>query len=238
MKLYIITPAHLEQLKANINGNLGFYQESPIWVPDHFDSEMFCFDSRIEIPDIQLDPSKSDLDNSMILYSGFKKLNLTQASDERLWAYLSHVTFWGYMRERWPVEKGKKNPVNFVKNRYFFMGDRHRALLRHGIARLWWFAHETYDVKRADPFELTKMLLFNQDISLQLLDRTVSRVNPLTRVILSSLSKRLYNGDRMLKRKQFRHLVKLINWQGGLTVLDSLSLSDLELLVNDLTSKI
>ena len=46
-----------------------------------------------------------DTENAIILYKEFQTLNETQASDSRLWVYLTHVTLWKYMRKRWPLEK-------------------------------------------------------------------------------------------------------------------------------------
>src|SRR5688572_9901109 len=65
-----------------------------------------------------LDPEKSDLENCILLYNGLK-LNETQASDSRLWTYLSHVVFWNYMRKRWAVEDIRKNdnPIGRVIDR-------------------------------------------------------------------------------------------------------------------------
>ncbi len=68
-----------------------------------------------------------------------------QASDQRLWAYFPHVSHWRYMRKRWPVEqyvaKDRSNDKykDYMNQRYLYMADRSRSLLRNGIARLWWY---------------------------------------------------------------------------------------------------
>ncbi|MEV2908009.1 DUF6339 family protein [Paenibacillus larvae] len=51
------------------------------------------------------------------------------------------------MRKRWPVESylDKDKPEEAIKERYFLMANRDRALIRNGIARLWWYGYVSYD---------------------------------------------------------------------------------------------
>ena len=46
---------------------------------------------------------KDDIENMKIIYENLKDLTDSQASDERLWAGLSHTKFWDYMQKRWPL---------------------------------------------------------------------------------------------------------------------------------------
>ncbi|MDP3758483.1 MAG: DUF6339 family protein, partial [Candidatus Daviesbacteria bacterium] len=47
------------------------------------------------------DLASSDLKNSIALYEYYKNLDETQASDPRIWAYLSHAEFRKYTLSRW-----------------------------------------------------------------------------------------------------------------------------------------
>ena len=112
-----------------------------------------------------LDADNSDFENSVLLYDQLKHLNETEASDERLWVYLTHVTFWEYMRMRWPIEN-VDNPVSRIRERYFMRGSSIESITRSGIARLWWYAHLTYDESRQNKYELTEVLLKRADLKI------------------------------------------------------------------------
>ena len=43
-------------------------------------------------------PEKDDIENMKIIYDSLKNLTDSQASDERLWAGLSHTKLWNYMQ--------------------------------------------------------------------------------------------------------------------------------------------
>ena len=80
--------------KAKSGESLASYLQSDF----NFHEDMILL-SRIhvsnEIPN--LDPvAESDADSAIKIYGFLGELNLVQASDARLWAYLSHVTFRKY----------------------------------------------------------------------------------------------------------------------------------------------
>ena len=157
-----------------------------------------------------------DLENTKIVYSDLKELTPQQAQDHRLWVYMTHVVYWDYMQKRWPVTAD-----SVVKRRYFFEGATKDALVRNGIARLWWFGYLTYDENRDDPFELTPVLLQNQDIQTALLERSFGRNRVLLMSILDfikSNQSRFNSGEGMSKNVQ--KLGVNINLHGGLAMLD------------------
>lgn len=164
-----------------------------------------------------------DMENSITIYNELKSLNETQASDTRLWTYLTHVNFWEYMRRRWPAEKFeeesedlfdelsvKNSQANFIISRYHLKTPNKRRLLRNGISRLWWYAHLTYDEKRGDPFELTRILLAHQDKAQNLLERSLGSNNKILVAVLEYLK-----SNSGLTREQVRDKIKEINLVGG-----------------------
>lgn len=167
-----------------------------------------------------------DLENTKRIYTALMDLTVTQAVDERLWTYLTHVTFWEYMRIRWPLEKSdgeeRANPTNYVLEHYFFTSNRNRALVRNGISRLWWFGYTTYDDSRKDPFELTAVLLRTQDLAHSIMERTFSLNRNITRGILSALFEMQQMGFEPPKREILRALMRHLIQLGGVTVLDAL----------------
>ena len=231
MKICYLKENALDRLKVNIESNEEYYNKNNPWLSDYFESNNFYLPSKINIDEIELKfPESSrknfDLENTKRIYSGLKDLTITQATDERLWAYLTHVVFWNYMRKRW----GAKN----IKSRYFFHSNSDRALVRNGIARLWWFGYVSYDEEYKNPFKLTEILLNKQDTAHSLTERSFSRNPKIIKSILAllaDLNKKERN--KYLKRKKFRNLMKHINYLGGVTVLDALDTEEIEEIIID-----
>jgi hypothetical protein len=238
--LNYISDSSLEELKVNILSNLEKYKSEDIWVDRFFEGAVWSFPStvRIEAVDLHIPQSSTlhfDFENTKKIYTALKGISVIQATDERLWAYLTHNTFWNYMRKRWPVESylDKEKPADAVKERYFFMANRDRALIRNGIARLWWYGFVSYDEERDDPFELTKILLSKLDIAQSLLERSFSRNPAITKAVLSVLNQKEQEDSSFVDREKFRILMMYINQLGGVTILDTLDRRDLEGLVRE-----
>lgn len=235
MNVKYLREAYLAQLKSNIPGNIELYKQNEPWISNYFEEGSCFLETNISIDEIELfepeGPDKLyDLENTRIIFDALKHLKISQAADERLWTYLTHETFWKYMRLRWPVEN-KSNPAKFIRERYFFMSNRDRSLIHNGISRLWWYGYITYDEDRTDPYELTKILLKKQDIAQNLLERSFSRNRIITKTILSVLAEMENMNKPLPNRKQFRELTKYINWLGGITVLDALDQNEIEKIV-------
>jgi len=174
---------------------------------------------------------RKDYENAVLLHRAFPTLTPLQARDPRLWTRLAHVECWSYMRKRWDVGRHLENPskaARYVLAHYFVPRAESRALLRNGVARLWWYAHLTHDPARAEPYELTKVLLSFLDIAQQLLERNMGRAKELRTGFLDVL--RLH--DNVLgtnagqKRERIRALAKFLNLRGGVTILDTLTRGD------------
>jgi hypothetical protein len=181
-----------------------------------------------------------DMDNSITIYTEFKSLNETQASDARLWTYLTHVNYWEYMRKRWTAEKFefesdeltddlsvKNKQANFIISRYHLKTPNRRRLLRNGISRLWWYAHLTYDERLSDPFELTRILLAHQDKAQNLLERSLGSNKKILVTVLKYLK---LNPE--LTREEVRDKIKEINLVGGVKNLHLLEQDELLDIIN------
>lgn len=239
-KASFLREAQLERLRQNIAPNAKRYSAAEPWLSDYFGADAWYLQSSIDMPDgTDLKPPVSrpellDLANTRTLYTALRHLSPIQAADERLWVYLSHVTYWDYMRKRWAVEQyaGKPRFAEIVQERYFFMPDRPRALIRNGIARLWWYGYTTYDDTRDDPFELTAVLLKNLDVTQSILERAFSRNRTLTRALLSVLLEREKAGNPFYERESVRDLAKYLVQVGGVTIIDALSFAEIRDAVN------
>jgi hypothetical protein len=176
--------------------------------------------------DFILDPNKSDLENSILLYNELH-LNETQASDPRLWTYLSHVVFWKYMRKRWALEevRATDNPVGRVLDRYLLINPRIESLTRNGISRLWWYSHLTKDERRGDNYELTKILLSRAEVAVGVLERTIGVNYNMRTAILEFLKE---HNNILSNEDLTRQLLRTFNLYGGTKVLPLLEVSELK----------
>lgn len=236
MTLYMFTHSAVSILKKNIKQNKEKYQGSSDWIEEYLkENTIGQTDWRIPI-NIDLDLSDvklhfdsqnatadEDLKNIKILYEHMKDLPMDIATDERFWAYLSHVTFRDYVQNRWGIQD-----ENLLEH-YFFKATKaegDRALLRNAISQLWWYGHITYDDNRENPFELTEYLFQVIDFARQFGERAYSRNPRLVKDILSILKNELRfspKGNREAYRKIFRD----INQAGGIKVLDFLDYEDI-----------
>lgn len=233
MALDIYKEAAVNSLAANISQNLAKYKAAKPWaagVPRLVSSTL---PTKLEpVQKIELEPPDEgelhDFRNAVRLHKALPELTPLQARDPRLWTRLAHVDCWEYMRARWDVAgKGanRENPVQFIRDRYFVMRNESRALLRHGIARLWWNAHLTYDPNRTNPYELTAALLSRLDITQQLTERNFGRCRRVLHGFLAFLQSR--QPTLLTKGEESRRIIRLLaahmNLTGGTTILDVLS---------------
>lgn len=235
----LLRTADLERLRVNIKTNAAKYSSAKSWIGEYIGGNEWSLPASVEIPEgLTLheptdESSLLDLENTRVLYTALHHLTPTQAADERFWTYLTHVTFWPYMRARWGVEKYRDNPrfAEVVQERYFFMPDRPRAVIRNGIARLWWYGYTTFDPARADPFELTGVLLKNLDVAQSVLERAFSRNRPVAHAVLSVLRRLEEQGTPFYERLKVRELAKFLVQLGGVTIIDALGGPAIEAIV-------
>jgi len=192
------------------------------------------------------DPVSADIDNAIILHDYYRKLDETQASDPRLWVYLSHAEFRKYTLVRWGLDgtfKDLKDPaektkaINYLLEHWFISGND-RDLRRHAISRLWWAGHLTYapwesdpeffgDLENKDPYYYTRVLFSTQDIYQQVLERAMGRSNHILISVLDFLGK---NKEFAQSRENIRTLMKELNLAYGtkkIIMLDRASLASL-----------
>lgn len=214
-----------EQVKTDVSN----YQLDNAWVETAFpDRTLYATTKLADLPDdLLLMPDgdeKHDLENSKRLYSALGGLTLTQASDPRLWTYLTHVKYWEYMRKRWPIKDSAPEKVRgSVISRYFLVGDKARALTRNGLARLWWAGHTCYSSSATgNEFAYAKALFATQDVYASLMERAFSKNRKIIQPVLSVLTKELEKGAPFDDRDKVRDLGKHLVLLGGAMVLDVL----------------
>lgn len=105
---------------------------------------------------LNLDRWKKDLEEAKCVYESFKNLTRLQATDERLWAYLTHVSLFKFLQLRWPIpwDQPKEKIKKHIIDHWFLLNPNY--IIRHSIGGLWWSVYTTYDEDRENPYELTE----------------------------------------------------------------------------------
>ena len=240
--LVIFRESFVNGLRTAVASNLARYCRDEPWVGELGPRSTREMDTSVEVKgalvlDSPSDGKLMDLENAVRLHTALRHLTPLQARDPRLWGRLAHVDFWNYMRKRWPVERYLPKPdkaARFVESRYLIAQSQSRALLRHGIARLWWIGKVSHDPDRANPYELTGVLLSTLDITQQILERGIGRAPG---VVMSFLEFLLRNKEELLtggdkNRSRIRRLAKFLNLHGGVSILDCLSQAEIMVLLD------
>ncbi|MEI8213515.1 MAG: DUF6339 family protein [Planctomycetota bacterium] len=224
-----------------IDSNFSRYTSKKTWLSDqktyekHFLKSSILLNSR---PNLLLprDDSNFDFENAVRVHKCYD-LTPVQASDPRLWARLTHVEAWDYMQMRWPVDASKKS--QYVRQRYFVAGSDSRAIIRNGIARLWWSAEITKDpTSTKDPYKLTRIILSKLDITQQLLERSYGRSRKFVQAVLRFIEQNAEEclNEGQTSRDRIRHLAKQLSLRSGVTILDSMPENNLhEFLAGELS---
>lgn len=239
MKVHFLTENALEALRTNLNANLKHYSdETNDWIYDYFGTENPFLEYKQEFPDFQLkfnendDMGKTDINNTIILYSAMKSLTDTQATDERLWAGMCHCDFWGFLHKRWQVNNSLDLKYENIKSRYFFAHNKKRSLITNSLAKLWWIGRLTYDKERTDPFELTRYLENDYATKSIIIFSNNYISNHNVTIGLFSALKYLDDNGYIIEEKQRRDVyyeaTKYLNVLGGTYILDYFSSEEIK----------
>jgi hypothetical protein len=242
-QLPMFTRSYAEQLRTELASGktlLDYYQP----IKDY--PQEFVMPSMIKVPDTapELSPDISeDVNNSIKLYEYLTNMDKTQASDKRLWVYLSHVTFREYTIDRWGIKvpsdelsvnkELQKRTITYLLE-HWFVGSNDRSMRRHSLARLWWAAYLTVapweqepeyfaGLSSEDRFVYTKILFASQDIYQQVLERGLGRSNHILIAILEFLRQ----NPELQVRENMRMMMKELNLTLGYRQLDPLSFDEL-----------
>jgi hypothetical protein len=205
---------------------------------DDYLSDDFAYSKEGEIPNIEIKVKQSELilpegghlndfENSKIVFGSYPFLNPVQATDPRLWTYLSHVTYWKYMKARRPIEEQPSSKrVDYILE-HWFVRPSAESLLRNDISLLWWVSYLTYDESRKDPYELTSEAFSMLDYTRHLLPGTQGRNRDFTHALLEYV---IENRDlfKDYKESKVRFLMRKANNIAGYKVFPGLSKAEIK----------
>lgn len=173
-----------------------------------------------------------DFENSKIIFEAYKNMNPVTASDTRIWTYLSHRTFWKYMKKRSPIEEQQEDKrVSYILNHWFIQSLNSTNLLRHDISLLWWCAYMTYDKDRNDPYLLTQELFSMLDYTRHLVPGIQGR----NKHFLHALLEFVITNDSLFneyKEAKVRFLMRRVNFLAGYKILPTFSKDEIVNILN------
>lgn len=231
-KLRYFTASAVDDLRGDIAGRLDWYYE-----PSKGDARQWVKardairDAGINVADIggqlTIGPRshRDDPGNAIAVYSALRKLTPHQASDERLWTYLTHTEGAEYVAARWLSERPDDDAKAAQKVRNHFFAQGNRALIRdNGISRLWWLGSIAHQIDPDTPDRFLEILLHRQDVRSALLERPAVSTNPrVLRCIYDVMLEHWGTSSKLFERDLFRQWMINLNRRGGVVLLDALS---------------
>lgn len=169
-----------------------------------------------------------EYENAKILFKHFRGMNITQATDERIWTYLTHVSFWDYMKKRRPIEDSPESQrQRYILRHYFVDPVNARNLLLNDISLLWWGVYLTYDAdNKQDPFWLTAEAFSMLDYTRHLLPGSQGRSRTFALAVLQYVKEnpKLFKG---YKEAKVRFVMRKCNFVSGYKLLPILSRAEI-----------
>jgi len=165
------------------------------------------------------------------LSNGLSGVTAYLARDERLWTRLSHIEFIEYVRVRWPIPADNEKAVAHVKKHFFAKGAR--GIERdNAISRLWWMTEICKKVEGLTLDEALTAFLYQSDVRANIVERpTTSQNSSLLSAVVNKLHQS-YEGDKSLYgREKFRSVMKNLNIEGGVRLLEVLDGKTLEAII-------
>jgi hypothetical protein len=221
MKLVYYTPKQINTLIDSIDKQHGAYaslEQLNIYLK-HL-SIIPNTEQAYELPDApSLEPDlRKDAENAVKLHkwimAASPKIPRTVLADSRLWAALCHVTFAPYLIERWGADEEGESPTSRIRARFFASGEGQRALVRNGLARLFFAADLLF---QDGDYSLVPALFVKQDIHQGFLERAIGGDAGLLKEIVKNIAQ---IPDDQLAKKQIQTFAKLINGAAGIRTID------------------
>lgn len=144
----------------------------------------------------RLDPAveaEAEINNSLMIYNGFKGMTPALAREERLWARLCHVEFLEFARARWL--RNTDHLQRDVEN-HFFGSTLTGCRDDNAIGRLWWNGYVASLACPDDQERGLRLLLSRANIRLQVIDRADTAFRtPLLRAVMRRLEAEGWLGE-------------------------------------------
>ncbi len=240
-KLLLMREALVHDLTREIERNLEKYRDGDF---QYLKSDVSNFiETEYEVNHQALEKIKvidgdfNEVQCCLGAFNGLPNISAYLARDQRLWVYLTHIVLLEYTRQRWPIPQDKEKAIKHIKKHFFASGAR--GIERdNAISRLWWMASICSKVEGLTLEKSLTAFLFQSDVRANIVERPTTSQNV---VLLSTVIRKLdqsYQGDKELYgREKFRTVMKELNLQGGIKLLEVLEPKEVERIVTRCAAK-
>ena len=227
----------LTDLKKKVPVNLPLYRKTGFGFLKSDASR--SFESPVEIADnlaalLKVPKKKDDLydvENCEVVYRNMRHVTPYVATDERMWAMLSHTVMLDYARARWPIPADDNAAVKHIST-HFFAWTQRQLERDNAASRLWWIAHICSRVDRLALKKALTAFLYRSDVRANIIERPTTAASDLIFSELIKLLSKSYDGDKKLfERAQFRRAMVRLNGYGGYHLLDAMDAKPVQALL-------
>ena len=238
MKARFLRSVALEKLRTTVPDNLEAYRLGDF---SHIAIDAaYWFEHDVEIDEAKLQKLKLsdglshyERDNCKSIFVAMRSVKPYEARDERFWVYITHVTMLGYARSRWPIPAADDEAITHIR-KHFFARDKRQVERDNAASRLWWMAHLCARVSTLELGEALDALLFRSDVRANIIERpTSSQATELFGAIVRRLASSLNGQQALFDRYVFRRFMREINSVGGVRLLDCLSASQIDSILDE-----
>jgi len=224
--IQLFTTAYIAYLKRKLPSESGKYALEKF----HYDESQILRNPLVktDCPELILPEGNNfhNFENSKIIFEGYK-MSPVQATDPRIWTYLTHVIYWNYMRKREPIEKvPEEKRESYILSHWFIERIHPDILFRNNISLLWWVAYLTHDSEKENPYQLTEEAFSQLDYT-RLLAGPQGRNTKFVHALLEFV---IENKDIFGEHKQdrVRTLLTKLNFIGGYRIIPNLEKEEIK----------
>jgi len=161
---------------------------------------------------------RDNYENGKALYESLP-LTPLQASDERFWVFLTHVTFKDYMLKLRPIDE--QSTGKYIKRHYFVPSSK--FLFLNDISLLWWMFHFSAKTEnKKDPYLHTRELFTMADYTRHLFGGKIGRAKGVRHGVLSFVVKNP-GVFKEFKAFKIRFILRMLNQTAGNILISLLS---------------
>jgi len=235
-KISLFRESLVNELSKDIEANIEKYRTGNFQylISDTTNLRETEFDlNEVELAKIKIEPSDfNEVQCCLGAFNGLPGISAYLARDQRLWVYMTHIVLLEYTRQRWPIPEDKEKAISHIKKHFFASGAR--GIERdNAISRLWWMASICNKVEGLTLEKSLTAFLYQSDVRANIVERPTTSQNV---VLLSAVIRKLdesYRGDKELYgREKFRSVMKELNLQGGVKLMEVLEPKEVERIVS------
>ncbi len=234
-KIYIkyMTDEAVETLKANpdvVTAKLIENPDNALWLQSFFPGQLWVT-KKYEIEEFSLLEPKDDKDrdadlaNSILLYERLRHLPLYVLTDERFWCWINFEIGYRAALKYMPVKKGS----SIFKDHWLLTQGKRRGLFFGVLSRCYFRVALSVDESLADPYELTKFVIYNPLRFRELTWRSFSSEKSIVLGTLKAEKRVLAEYPQLEENaKHYADIAKHLSKLGSVMLLDCMTEKDIE----------